>query len=307
MHRLVLVEQGLEGLLGSLWLALWGLGVAETLLGEGRGVWVEAEKDLLVAEWVLLLDNGALADGGTLDWAEDGLNLRGVDQLGNVWLSNNVLWKKEVLLEGGGLGGGAVDLVEGGEGGGGPDDETAEVSTWGELEEVQGVDWGGLDTWDVAESGNELLSILVWVVDDERTTALLVAAVPQLTLTSTELAGSLDLLDIGTSTDGLQESDGSGGLGDSGAGEGSGGNDEWDLWDARDTVATGEEEGGVGRGSQGRNGSETPGNNMLELRMRTEYAVYAHFWPRLIFWCHFLQTLVGANMRPERHWLPKAA
>ena len=35
--------------------------------------------------------------------------------------------------------------------------------------------------------------------------------------------------------------------------------------------------------------------------------VVAYFWPRLIFWCHFLQTLVGANIRPERHWLPNAA
>merc|ERR1712029_27709 len=36
-------------------------------------------------------------------------------------------------------------------------------------------------------------------------------------------------------------------------------------------------------------------------------AVAKRFWFRLIFWCHFLQTLVGANMRPERHMLPKAA
>src|SRR5689334_4665727 len=27
-------------------------------------------------------------------------------------------------------------------------------------------------------------------------------------------------------------------------------------------------------------------------------AVAKRFWFRLIFWCHFLQTLVGANMRP---------
>ena len=32
-----------------------------------------------------------------------------------------------------------------------------------------------------------------------------------------------------------------------------------------------------------------------------------HFWPRLIFWCHFLQTFVGANMRPDLHMLPNAA
>merc|ERR1712137_557205 len=36
-------------------------------------------------------------------------------------------------------------------------------------------------------------------------------------------------------------------------------------------------------------------------------AVAKRFWFRLIFWCHLRQTLVGANMRPERHMLPKAA
>merc|ERR1719427_2498095 len=30
------------------------------------------------------------------------------------------------------------------------------------------------------------------------------------------------------------------------------------------------------------------------------------FWATLIFLCHLLQVLVGANMRPPRHMLPKA-
>lgn len=70
-QRLVLVKEVLEGLVDSLGLAVGNLLVTQASLGKGRGVWVEAEKDLLVAERVLLLARGALADGTTLDGAED--------------------------------------------------------------------------------------------------------------------------------------------------------------------------------------------------------------------------------------------
>ena len=73
------------------------------------------------------------------------------------------------------------------------------------------------------------------------------AAVSQLTVTGAELAGRLDLLDIGTSANGLEKVDGGRGLGDGGAGEGGRGNDKWDLWDGGDAVTAGEEESG-GRG-----------------------------------------------------------
>lgn len=252
------MKEVLEGLVDSLGLALGDLLVTKASLGKGRGVWVEAEKDLLVAERVLLLARSALADGTTLDGAEDGLDFGAVDELGNVGLSNRVGRQEEVLLEGGGLGGGAVDLVKSLESGRGPDDETSEVSTRGELEEVQGVDWGSLDTWDVAESANQLLSVLVGVVDDERTTALPVATVPELTLTSAELLGGLDLLNVRAGTNSLQESKSSRGLGNGGVGESGGGDDERDLWDSGDLVTAGEKESGAGRCSDGRSSGETP-------------------------------------------------
>lgn len=176
-----------------------------------------------------------------------------------------------------------------------------------ELEEVEGEDGGGLDTGNVAEGADELLSILIRVVNDERSTALSVAAVSQLTLSGAELLGSLDLLDIGTSTDGLEEGEGCGCLGNSGVGEGGRGNDEGNLGDGGDLVATGEEESGGGRGSNGRGGGETPVVWVRLFQTGLCFPSIAHFWPRLIFWCHLRQTLVGANMRPERHMLPKAA
>jgi len=83
-----------------------------------------------------------------------------------------------------------------------------------------------------------------------------VAAVSQLTVTGAELARGLDLLDIGTGANGLEEVDGGGGLGDGGAGEGGRGNDKWDLWDGGDAVTAGEEKGGGGRGGESGGSSE---------------------------------------------------
>lgn len=253
------MKGSLEGLVESLGLALGKLLLTKTSLGEGRGVRVEAEKDLLVAERVLLLDVSALGNGAALDGAKDGLNFAGVDKLGNVGLGDRVGGEKEVLLEGRRLSGGAVDLVKSLEGGRGPDDETTEVTTRGKLEEVEGVDGGSLDTGDVAESANELLSILVGVVDDEGTTALSVATVPELTLTGTELLGGLDLLDVLASTDSLQESKSSRGLGNGSVGESGRRNDERNLRDGGDLVTAGKEKSGAGRGSDGGSSGETPG------------------------------------------------
>ena len=231
--------------------------LAELLLGVSGSVGVETEQNLLVAERVLLLDVGTLGAGLTLGSANNGLDFRRVDETGKVGGGNQVGGKEIVLLEGGGSGGGTVDLVKGLEGGGGPDDEATEVTTGGELEEVEGEDRRGLDTGDVAESTDKLLAVGLGVVDHERTTALAEAAVTQLTLTGTQLLGLGDLDEVLTGTESLEEGDGSLGLGQGSTGEGLGVNNEGNLGDLGDTVATSEEEGRDGRSSQGRGGSET--------------------------------------------------
>lgn len=114
--------------------------LAQLLLGVLDGVGVEAEQNLSVAERVLLLDVGALGDGVALGLAEHGLHLGAVDQAGDVGVADDVGGEEEVLLDGRGLGGGAVDGVERREGGRGPDDEATQVATGGELKEVQRVD-----------------------------------------------------------------------------------------------------------------------------------------------------------------------
>ena len=233
-----------------------GLLLALLVLGEGSSVGVEAELHLLVAERVLLLDVGALLDGTTTDRAEDLLDVAGVDDLAEIGLLHESRGEEEVLLESRGLGGGAVDLVESSESSRGPDDETSEVTTRSELEEVEGEDGRGLNTGQVAESSDELLAILIGAVDDKRTTALPVAAAPELTLTSAHLPGLLDLLEVRASTDGLEESKGSGGLGNGTVSEGSRGNDERNLRDGGDVVTAGKEKSSGGRSSESGGGRE---------------------------------------------------
>lgn len=157
-----------------------------------------------------------------------------------------------------GLGGGAVDLIKGLESSRGPDDESAEVTTRGELEEVEGGDGGGLDAGDVAESGDELLAVGLGIVDDERATALAVAAATELALTGAELLGALGLLDISTGTNSLQETESGGSLGDGSSLEDGGVDNEGNLRDSGDLVATGEEEGSGSGGSQGGADSVSP-------------------------------------------------
>ena len=84
------------------------------------------------------------------------------------------------------------------------------MSTWGELEEVQGENRAGLNTGEVSECANQLLAINLWVIDDQRSTALSVTAATELTLTSTELAGCLDSVDICGCANGLEETESSG-------------------------------------------------------------------------------------------------
>lgn len=249
----------LKELLGSaLGLALLALLLADLVLDEGGVVRVEAQHDLLVAQRVLLLDAGALRQGSALGGAENALDFGAVDQTAQVGLRDDVGRQQEVLLQLRGLGGGAVDVVQGLESGRGPDDEAAKVTTGSQLEEVQGIDGAGLDTGQVASARDELLAVNLGVVDDERATALAVAATTELALTSTELLGLLSLLDVGASTNSLEDGQSGGSLGSSTVLENSRVDNKGDFGDVRDLVATGQQQRGDGGSSQGRGSSESP-------------------------------------------------
>jgi hypothetical protein len=233
-----------------------------SLLSEDLGVRVQAKHDLLVLERVLLLDSRSASDSLSLGAVDGALDFRAVDQTSKIGLRDNVGGKEEVTLVDGSLGGGTVDAVKSLESTRGPDDESAEVTTRSELKEVESGDGAGLDTSDVAESGDKLLAIRLGGVDDKRTTSLAVAAATELALTGTELLGVLDLADVLSGTDSLQKTESGGGLGNSSSLEDSGVDDQRDLRDRVDLVSTGLEERNGRGGSEGR----TDGISLLVFR-----------------------------------------
>jgi len=153
-------------------------------------------------------------------------------------------------LDRGGLVSSSEDGVELVEGSLGPDDESANVTSRGEVEEVQLVNVGDTDTSQISE-GKVGLDVL-GSNNDEGTNLDLLSPVPQASLATVSLdilatlnvAVSVELLQEGKSVLGLVE-----GL------KGVGGNNQRNLRDAGDLVSTGHDEGGDGRGGQGRGNS----------------------------------------------------
>jgi hypothetical protein len=156
-----------------------------------------------------------------------------------------------VLLVDRGLVEGTEDVIEQSKGTLGPDDETSKVATWSELEEVEPPDVDDFNTRKVAEG---LDDAVVLIVDNKRTTALTVAAVPELSLAGTQLAGGGDLHNIGMRTQSLEEGDGLLGLVE---GLDLGGNDKGNLLDLLNAVTTSENEGRKSGGSESRDDGES--------------------------------------------------
>jgi hypothetical protein len=217
------------------------------LLRVSLGVRVKSKENLLVLKRVLLNNVLSLLSGLT-SGSEDLLDLRGVDETGDIRVGKNVSRESEA-----GLGRGSrlstPDAVEERDSRLSPDDESTKVGTRSELEERERSDVGGLNTGDVSES---LDKTLVLTVDDQRTLALSVAATSELTLTGTELLGSNDLGDITVSTNSLQDSNSLLGLlnrldivRDN----------EGNLGDGLDTVTSGKDKRSNRSGSNGRSSS----------------------------------------------------
>jgi hypothetical protein len=217
---------------------------------EDLSVRVETVHDTLVLERVLLLSEGTLVvlvTGGT----DNRLNFIRVDETSDIRVGHDVSGQDVVLLQGSGSFVGTVEFIKETNSRLSPDDETTEVTTGSELKEVKTTNVNKFKTGQVTESLDETV---VFVVDDKRTTSLLVTTVTELTLTGTELARVGDLDDISISVDRLEESNSFLGLGQlfNRVSE-----DKRNFFDLFNAVTTGQNQRGKSRSGQSRSSGET--------------------------------------------------
>ena len=226
---------------GSLVLDVLFHGLLFGSTGDGS-VGVQLVHSSLVLERVLLLGVVDVLHGGS----DNGLDFVGVDDTVDISNSDNVLRKGVVLLLGSLFGDRAVDSVEVLEGVLGPDDETTDMTTRSETEEVETSDVAEFDTGEVSEGLSDTFFTIV--VDNHGTETSDVTAISQLAHTTADVLGGSDLFDIGVATALLQEGDGFLGLLHVAEFVS---NNEGDFTDFVDLVTAGHDEGGDGRGSDG--------------------------------------------------------
>ena len=209
------------------------------------GVWVKGFHSSLVSQWVLLLDGvewsvvSSVSDNALDGIGVDDLSDISVGQDGSVEMISTLFLSSESVR--------SEDLVEGLEGRFSPDDESSEVTTWGELSQVESVDIADFNAWDVSD-GLEEGSVFV-VVDEEWALSESVSSVSELTLSWSDGLGVDDSFNIIISTESLEERDDFLGLGntfeliiD----------DQWEVWNVVDSVTSGKDEWSDSRSSQSR-------------------------------------------------------
>jgi hypothetical protein len=210
---------------------------------EGGSVGVQGILSSEVSQGVLLLDG--VEDLVLSLGSDDGLNGIGVDDLGNIGVSQDgsvevisalFLTSESVRTE---------DLVEGLESRFSPDDESTEVTTGSQLSEVKSVDIGDFNTGDVSDSSDE--GDVFIVVDEKRSSSEIVSSVSELTLTSSDGLGGGNSFNIFESTESLQEGNDVSGLFNT---FDLVINDQRKVGDVVDSVTSGEDEGSDSGGSQ---------------------------------------------------------
>lgn len=177
---------------------------------------------------------------------DNALHFITVDETGKIWVTHDVAGQLVATLDFRSSLSRAKDLVELLESRLGPDAEATEVSTWGQLEEVEAVDRGDINTGDVTEGTGDAT---IRSINDEWSSALDITAVTHLTLTSAEVARSRYSVNVSLGTNILQNVNGLLGLGDSLSGVR---DDKRDLCDRFNAVTASHDKGWEGRGSKGR-------------------------------------------------------
>lgn len=245
-----LLLTGLSNSLGSGFLGSLGSGLsAELDTSSALGVGVELDESTEILQWVLLAGVSLLL---LLDWAKLALDFVGVDDSGEVGVGDLGVGETVVDLSGGGLLVGSVEVVQSLKSTTGPDDESANVTSGSEEEEVETVDVDELNSGDVSERLNHWGLL---VVDDQGASSLDVSSVSELTLSASDLAGILGLFNIGVGGESLEDLDGLRGLlnvEDAFVAE-----DEWDLRDLFDSVSSGQDQRSGSAGGESGDDSES--------------------------------------------------
>lgn len=241
-----LVSLGLEGSssLGGSVLLLLGNELS-LLLGE----WVELVHHGLVLQWVLL---GLIMGSDVLSHVSQlGLNLIGVDDSSDISAGHNGSVQGEARLLGGSFVVSSKNGRESLEGILGVDHESTEMSSWGELEDVESRDVASINTWEISSGLLDVSGVIT--VDEKWTLSHDVSRVSIFSSSLSDLLGLSDLSKISSSTElgeGGQERLGVGVLGLE---------NERELWDGVDFVTSGHDE----RGASG--SSKSRGNGMSSL------------------------------------------
>lgn len=244
-NRLVILEDLHElSLLGSLDLGLGLLDGSKLLLGEGLGVRVKSEHLLLVLKRVHLSDVLLLDLLGGL---QDRLDLLRLNDSRDISVGQNVGGQSVTRL-GRGNRLGAPDVVKQVESTLGPDDESAKVRAGSKLEQVEVSHVAGLNTGDVSEGVDQTV---VLGEDNEGASSLGPSSVSELTLTGSDGLGLDNSGNVSVGTDGLEGGNGVLGLLDR---LNVVGDNERDLSNGLNTVASSKNKRSNGRGGDGRSG-----------------------------------------------------
>jgi hypothetical protein len=180
------------------------------------------------------------------------LNLIGVDDSSKISAGHDSSVEVISTLFEGSISVGTENSVESSETTLGEDDESTEMSSWSELEDVESMDVASVNTWQVSSGSLQVAVSLV--VDDQWSLSQDVSGVSQFTLTGSGVSGFSNLVKIIRDTEWGEGGD-----------KGFGGtiseivDDEWELWNVLDEVTSSHNKRGNGRCSEG------SGNSMSSL------------------------------------------
>jgi len=184
-----------------------------------------------------------VSSGGSLDFSKSGLNLVGVNNSSEVSTFHGGTVESVSSLLDTGLSGGSEDVVKSSEGGRSVDNESSEVTTRGELEEVKSVDVASVNSGQVSRV---LVNVGIFIVEDkEGSLSHGESGVSEFTLTGSHVLGSTDSSEIGGGTEGLESGEhGTGGLVRVKVGN------HGEFGDGVNSVSSGENEGSASGGSE---------------------------------------------------------